>query len=380
MTSQEENVAPDKLDEQPQQLSLLKDITDQVSTQSLRLWDSLVNVVFDDKKQLNRVAGKFLETDTRQIEFEGNTLEVVRYPARIGKGEDEKEVFPMKKDYKILEALIKLAVDHADTGFYSDDEIVLTVKASYYRVYQIFKSVTGKATFNYKQIEESIDTLSKSHTVFKYNGLEIKGSLISSYVGNRTDDLKKSEFLITFHPIISRIVLMGGFRESNLQRTLEARDMFTVFLYKKFVHNFKQASRKNSYHFSMNSLLKEVPSVAGWKRVEKKVEKVSESLGKLEGDVIKKWEARKKYSEGPGQKKTIDCIFEVWFTDKFIDEQIRANAKGKHDLVVGSDGKALDYPVRNNYSSSEEYVAALQYYHAMKKEGGNQIVDKIFQK
>ncbi|MBU1468569.1 MAG: hypothetical protein KJ883_19740, partial [Gammaproteobacteria bacterium] len=79
------------MDEQPRQLSFFLDVKDPSHSQSLRLWDSLVNAIFDDRKVVNRVNGKFLETSNTKIEFENQNIDVTRYPARIGKGSEEKE-------------------------------------------------------------------------------------------------------------------------------------------------------------------------------------------------------------------------------------------------------------------------------------------------
>lgn len=368
-------------DNQPEQLALFKSLSDSlVNTQSLRLWDSLVNVVFDDKKVVNRIEGKFLLTSSRSIEFEGKNIKITRFPARIIREEDEIDVFPMKKDYKVLEGLIKLAVDNEDTAFYTGKDQTLTVRASYYQLFSLVKRVTGKMTFSYKQIEESIDVLSKANIDFNYNDIQIKGSLISSFMVKKNEDEKKSDFIIAFHPIISKIVLMGGFREANLERIMNLKDMFTIFLYKKFLHNFKQASRTNSYHFSLNNVLKEYPSVASWKHITRKIEKVIESLTKLEKvGLIKSWKATRKYSEGKGQKKTIDCVFEVWFSTIFIDEQIKANKLTNKNLNIAPDGRVVSYPNVNDFTSKTAYLEELQLWHDLEKQNKKEsIIGKIF--
>ncbi len=372
------------LEDQPLQLNLFFNISESNNSQSLRLWDSLVNAIFDDRKVVNRVNGKFLETTSTQIEFETQEIEVIRYPARIGKGNEEKEHFPMKKEYKVLEALIKLAVDDTGTEFYGSEGApdyakILTIKTTLYKLHNVFKSVTGKATYSYTQLEEALEILSKSHISFKHKNIEVNGPLISSYSKDRNSDIKNTEFVVSFHTIISRIVLHDGYREFNLKRSLNSPDMFTTFLYKKFVHNFKQASKSNHYHFSMVNLLKEAPNLNNWKEITRKIVKVNESLGKLKGDVVSKWEYERHYSSGSGAKKTTDCIFNVWFTDKFISEQIKANQSNKDALVIDMQGKVIAYPDRRDYEDNNEYVKDLKKYHSsIKDKDSAGIVKKIF--
>lgn len=374
------------LEDQPRQLNLFFNISESNNSQSLRLWDSLVNAIFDDRKVVNRVNGKFLETSNTQIEFETQEISVIRYPARIGKGNEEKEHFPMKKEYKVLESLIKLAVDDNGTEFYGSESApdyakILTIKTTLYRLYNVFKSVTGKATYSYAQLEEALEILSKSHISFKHENIEVNGPLISSYSKDKNNDIKNTEFVVSFHTIISRIVLHGGYREFNLKRSLNIPDMFTNFLYKKFVHNFKQVSKSNHYHFSMGNLLKEVPSVDSWKTMTKKVEKISESLNKLSNDVVLKWEVERKFSEGKGQKKLIDAVFKVWFTDKFISEQIKANKSNKDAMVIDHEGRVLSYPDRRDYTDNNEYMKDLERYHSStKRHDSTSIVQRIFNK
>lgn len=381
MTTDNQNTELTILVEQPQQLSLLQDVTSSLTnTQSLRLWDSLVNAVFDDQKIVQRVADKFLETSTVEIEFEGETVEIVRYPARLKSETGEIDVFPMKKDYKVLEALIKLAVDQASTAFYRGDGVVLSVKASYYRIYQVFKNATGKASLSYKQIEEALEVLSLANTDFHYKGLKIRGALISSFTQKADADLKKSEFLLTFHPIISRIVLMGGFREANLQRILSAKDMITSFMYKKFVHNFTQASKSSYYHFSLLTTMKEIPQLAKWKRMSRKIERMTETLDKLVSDgVVLRYEVDPRYSEGAGQNKVVDAVYKVWFTKEFIQEQINANKKGKpSDQRVTIDGRVVPYPHHSNFKSHNEYIKELELWHSLGEDKKQNIIGKVF--
>ena len=122
MKKDNQNIELFPIKKQPLQLSLLQDITNQaINTQSLRVWDSLLNAVFDDRKVVARVADKFLQTETIPIVFNKETIEVIRYPARMNAGNNEKDVFPMKKDSKVLEALLKIAVDNIDTAFYQGE-------------------------------------------------------------------------------------------------------------------------------------------------------------------------------------------------------------------------------------------------------------------
>jgi hypothetical protein len=375
------------MEEQPRQLSFFLDVKDPSHSQSLRLWDSLVNAIFDDRKVVNRVNGKFLETSNTKIEFESQNIDVTRYPARIGKGSEEKEHFPMKKEYKVLEALIKLAVDDNETEFYSSEDApayakTLTIKTTLYRLRNVFRGVTGKATYSFAQLEEALEILSKSHITFKSGDVEINGPLISSFTKDKRQDSNNAEFVVSFHTVISRIVLHGGYREFNLRRALNSPDMFTTFLYKKFVHNFRQASKSNHYHFSMANLLKEVPSISSWKTNTRKVEKISESLEKLTGEVVAKYEVDRRYSQGQGQKKLLDAVFKVWFTDKFISEQIVANKsdkKEKEGVVIGMDGQEVGYPNRKDYQDTTAYLKDLELYHSLsKKEGVAGIVQRIF--
>jgi hypothetical protein len=392
MTTKKEKKLPVRLEEQPVQLDLFKRITTQeTDSQSLRLWESLANAIFDDKKAVKRIDGLFLKSITEEIEFDNVIVKIEKHPARIERGEEFLDHFPLKKEYKIMEVLIKLAVDEMESGFYSSDnrwpELGITV--SLHSIYKQIKSKTGKARFSYAQIKEAIDILARSHISLKVGDNVIEGSLITSYSGNNLSDNTKASFLINFHPIISKLALNGGFRQFNISRSLSLPDIFTSFLYKKFVHNFKQAGKNNSYHFLMENLLKEVPHIAKWKKTTRKVQKVTESLNSLIGDVVLSFESEKKYAEKEsGQKAIVDCLFTVKFTQNFIDEQIKANKIKDSNVVYNDDGTMFEKPnmfvYREKYKgrkrASDEYMKDLTKWHEKNKQREENVVQRTFKK
>jgi hypothetical protein len=393
MTRKKEKKTPIKLEQQPVQLNLFKKITTQeTDSQSLRLWESLTNVIFDDKKSMNRIDGCFLKSVTEDVEFDNVKISVRKYPARIHRDGEEIEFFPLKKEYKIMEVLIKLAVDEMESCFYSSDNKWpnLGIRVSLHSIYKVIKAKTGKSKYSYTQIKEAIEILARSHISMKVGDNVIEGSLITSYTGSSLGDNMKASFLINFHPIISKLALNGGFRQFNISRSLLLPDIFTSFLYKTFVHKFKQASSTNSYHFLMENLLNEAPNIKKWGRIEKKVLKVKGSLDKLQKEgVIHSYTTEKKYVTGNGgHKKTIDCLFDVKFSKDFIDEQIRANKVKDSSIIYDDDGAVFEYPTWKNYkaTSNDEKVARSKYmsdldrWHKLSKEKEENIVHKTFKK
>ena len=108
MKKDNQNIELFPIKKQPLQLSLLQDITNQaINTQSLRVCDSLLNAVFNDRKVVARVADKFLQTETVPIVFNKETIEIIRYPARMNAGDNEKDVFPMQKRLQSFRSSIK---------------------------------------------------------------------------------------------------------------------------------------------------------------------------------------------------------------------------------------------------------------------------------
>lgn len=385
---------PVRLEQQPNQLELFKTVAiKETDSQSIRLWDSLSNAIFEDKKTVNRIEGCFLKSVTEEIEFDGVKIIVKKNPARIDRNGKEIDCFPSKKEYKIMEVLIKLAVDEVGSGFYKNNEPVLHfgLRINLHSIYKLIKGKTGKSKYNYSQILEAIDILSMSHISLISGSNIIKGSLIASYTGSNITDSKKASFLLCFHPVISKLIQERSFRQFNINRSLVQTDIFTSFLYKKFVHNFKQASHSNSYHFLLSTILKEVPSIRKWKKTENKIQKISKSLDVLTGDVVLSYVVEKKYEKCNGGKRTIDCKFTVKFTKTFIDEQIRANTIKDSSIIYKDDGTVFEYPKFPNYkekyadnkTAHTKYIADLEKWHEKKNKLKNHkesIVHRTFKK
>ena len=394
MEIKKETKSPVRLEQQPIQLEMFKSISmKETDSQSLRLWDSLSNAIFEDKKAVKRIDGCFLKSIEETINFEEVEVRVEKHPARIKKGNGFVDIFPQKKEYKIMEVLIKLAVDEIGSGFYKDNEPTLHfgLRINLHSIYKLIKGKTGKSKYSYSQILEAIDILSMSHITLKAGNNVIKGSLITSYIGNNITDSKKSSFLLCFHPIISKLIQERSFRQFNISRSLMQTDIFTSFLYKKFVHKFKQASNTNNYHFLLSSILLEVPSLRKWKNTERKIIKIKDSLNSLTDDVVLSYKAEKKYEECNGGKRTIDCKFTVKFTKTFIDEQIKANKVKNSSIIYNDDGTVFEYPKFSNYKEKysdnkkahTKYMLDLERWHEknnQRKNNKESIVHRAFKK
>ncbi len=362
-----------KLADQPKQLSFFKELSqghELYSTKTLRLWDSLIGVVFDDSKNRNRIEGKFLDIDVRRIILDDQIIKVTRIPSRVVKNDVGIDYFPSKRDYKVFELLVKLAIDKKGAEFFLDKKNkVLTLEFSFYEIHSLYKKLLGTEHLSHAQLKDSIEVLKRADMILESDRHRIDTSIITEYIleENKKDE-SKSKIFISFSSLFSRLILSGRFREANLYRILYIKDLFTIFLYKKFVNNFTQASLMNNYHFSLNSVLKEYPTIDSWKVITRKIEKVCKSLNELKGDVITTYDVERRYSDETGQKKTIDCIFTVHFTPKFVVEQKRANGLNNKSIVIDETGKILDAPKFKDYQDKEEYLKDLtDYYNKGKK-------------
>jgi hypothetical protein len=398
MTRKKEKKAPVKLKQQPVQLDLFKSVTSiETNSQSLRLWESLSNAVFEDKKAVSRIKDKFLDSITDYIEFDGVRIDIEKDPARVKEKDSEtsKEYFPLKKEYKIMEVLIKLAVDEMESGFYSSENLWpnLGIWVSLHSIYKTIKSTTGKAKYNYTQIKEAITILSKTHVSMVAGNNEIAGTLIQMHYGSDLDDNKKAHFLINFHPIISKLALEGAFRQYNLPRSLKFNGLTTCFLYKKFVHNFKQAKTgEKPYHFLLSTLEKEMPHLRKWDRTERKIQKLNESLEDMKQEgIVSTFSFNKRYTKGHGgHKKTVDCYYEVLFSKDFIREQIEANVIKDNTIVYKDDGTVFKKPNLQEYrkqfktftEANQKYMLDLDRWHKLSKQQktGENIVHRTFKK
>lgn len=381
---------PEKSKKQSIQLDLFKVVsTKETDSQSLRLWESLANAVFEGNRNSNRIEGRFLDSTIEGIEFEGVKINIEKHPARIKNSDGFVDVFPQKKEYRVLEVLIKLAVDDMDSGLYinENNELNLGLMINLYSISKTIKQQTNKVKYSYSQIREAIEILGGTRISFISEKKIVSSPLISSYFSSLGDTTKNDAFLINFHPMISKLVKAGSFRQFNLSRTLSLPDIFTSWLYKKFVHNFKQASHANSYHFLLSSILKETPSIRKWQRVERKILKITESLNILTSDIVASYITEKKYEECNGGKRTIDCKFTVKFTKTFIDEQIRANKIKDNSIIYNDDGTIFEYPTfpyykekyKDHATAHKNYMFDLENWHKKKNQRkNNKIVIEVF--
>ncbi len=345
-------------------------------SKSIRLWESLSNVIFSGNKHLKRIEGRFLDSKVDIIEFENEEIEVIKHPARVerkNKNTGDREfvdAFPQRKEYVVLETLIKLAVDDREKSFYQDEDEKkhLGLMVNIYSISQAIKAHTGTARYKNAQIKEAIEILAGSQTTFisKSAKRKVGGSLISWYTYQDSSDPRQATFLINFHPLISELVKRMSFRQINYGKVIRLKRNLSSFLYKRFVHKFIQASKTNFYHFSLSSILKELPHIRKIVRKEEQIREISKALEDLKGEnIVKHYELTREYGKGRGGKKTVDCKFEVYFTDEFIGEQIKSNSIVNQDYAYTDIGEAILKPVFDDYREKyPHYASAKRRYNS----------------
>lgn len=301
--------------------------TESVSN-TIELWESIPKYFFTPAQ-----VGK-LRTPTGHADpykqpynYQGIDCTVTIQPALIEqKKGGYKAFFPSVTEELIEEALKKILTDQ-NYGMHDPDKTETWVKFSLYMVQKELKKRGKSRSIN--QIKEAVQIMSGCVLILSKGKKELwKGTILQDLVTvEREEYIEDTGALHAARlPLfISHAIDKLEYRQFNIDRHMQLKTQLSRWLYKRFVHRYKQASMIDTYHFMYSTIKSESRYLEG-KTERNNRKKMIDALEELkERNVLMNYEI-KEFKEG---RKIIDVKYTVTAALDFRSEQKAANAAQK---------------------------------------------------
>lgn len=297
---------------------------------TIELYDAIPRFFYANQEKL-RIKGKFLDSITRQFDHKSAKYEVTISPARIVEpGGREREYFPSQREELIEDALRKLACD--GKGLFLDDIAGLT-----FTLYELQKELERNGHgYNINEIKLGLSILQKT----KIDIRTVDGTASFSFglietLGLRTQaDLKTkkgsgSKGFVRFNSLVSRSILEGTFRQLDYERVMTYRRVLPRWLHKRLSHNYVQASRINCYTITLERIIND-SGMTRYAKLADNLYQVIEALEEMkQRGTLADFKTTRIFDPTSKRKKLIGAKFELYASDAFIADAIKANVRSK---------------------------------------------------
>lgn len=296
---------------------------------AIEIWESIPKYFFTPA-QVNklRTLDGLAKPYEQQYIHKGIDCTVTIQPALIKQENGSyKAFFPSVTEELIEETLKKILADQ-NFGIHDSDKSETWVKFSLYMLQKELKK-RGK-TRSIVEIKHSIQVMSRSNLTLSKGKKELwNGSILQDLVTvDREEYIEGSGDLhIARLPLfISHAIDKLEYRQFNVDRLMSLNTQLARWLYKRFVHRYKQASLTEKYHFMYTTVQKESRYLEG--NVERNNrKKMIIALDQLkEQGVLMSYETQ----EAREGRKIIDVKYTVTSSLDFRKEQKAANLAQKN--------------------------------------------------
>jgi hypothetical protein len=238
-----------------------------------------------------------------------------------------KAFFPSVTEELIEESLKKILTDQ-NYGIHDPYKTETWVKFSLYMVQKELKKRNKSRSLD--QIKAAIQIMSQCIIMISKGKKEIwKGAILQDLVTvDREEYIEDTGALHAARlPLfISHAIDKLEYRQFNIDRHMQLKTQLSRWLYKRFVHRYKQASMIDTYHFMYSTVKGESRYLEG-KTERNNRKKMLDALEELKGQgILMSYEVRET-KEG---RKIIDVKYTVTASLDFRTEQKAANAATKN--------------------------------------------------
>jgi len=257
--------------------------------------------------------------------FNGTPFTVKIQPALIEQEDGSyKAFFPSVTEELVEEALKKIFTDQ-NLGIHDPEKMETWVKFSLSMIARELKA-RGRSRTRV-QIKQSIKIMSGSIITLYREGEEVwEGSILQDLITvSRKKYLSETDaqHVARLPLFISHAINQLDYRQFNYDRLMRCNDQLTRWIYKKFVHRYKQASFLNDYHINYSTIREESGFLQQDRAADnrKKVIKAIEEL--ISRNVLFSYET-KEHRTG---RKIVDVTYTVKPSQEFAKEQKAANKR-----------------------------------------------------
>ena len=295
---------------------------------TVELWESIPKYFFTPAQveKLRTIDG-LAKPYEQPYSYKGMDCTVTIQPALI-KQEDGsyKAFFPSVTEELIEEALKKILADQ-NYGIHDPAKSETWVKFTLYMVQKELKK-RGKSR-SIVEIKHAIQVMSLSVLTLSKGKKELwRGAILQDLVTVDREEYKEdsSSLHAARLPLfISYAIDKLEYRQFNIDRLMSLNTQLARWLYKRFVHRYKQASMIDTYHF-MYSTIKEESRYLQSNDGRYNRKKMIDALGELKGQGVLMFHEVQEVKKG---RKIIDVKYTVTASLDFRTEQKAANAVTK---------------------------------------------------
>lgn len=323
--------APEPAEFKTKQLSLFTDflVNSEKEREKLsniiNIWDSMPKYSVTTKTQNKLRQGGYLPKYERTFNYLGDPYTIEISPARIGKGDQEKEYYPSVMEEFVEDALRKLACE-PEQLYFSQKRGRVGVKFS---LYQLRKELKDRGhAYTCAEIKTSLDILSQTKIKVESGGKMIVTSPITNLVGvseKESQKDKKARWYVEFSMFLSLGLMEKTYRQYNYELMMGLRGQLTRWIYKRLVSRYTQASILTPYDCSLKMIERDSGLLNALTTPDKK-RLLQRSLEELvEKNVLMEFQSDKP-ERGP-KNKIINIGYHLRPTIEFVDEIKRANKR-----------------------------------------------------
>ncbi|MCG7879838.1 MAG: replication protein [Candidatus Thiodiazotropha endolucinida] len=313
-----------------QQLSLFQNFLasgdDSHLSNTIELWDAVPKYHVTYQRQNSIRKNGFLPTLNHEFQHRQRGYSVSISPARIRTAKGEIEYYPGPNE-EILEDVLRKMASDAGNGYLDEDRSGVS-----FSVHALKKELAARGhTRSFSEINTSLLILAGCR--IELNSDEGEGlyssAILSSLLGVTRKKLERepdARWFADFSSLVTIGIKKLNYRQFDYQRMLGHKKHLSRWLHKRLAHNYKQASRFNTYAIRLTTIQRDsamLPDV----RASQRLKRVRDTLQELVTDrVLSRWEDEEE--RGP-RNAILDVKFTLYTHQEFNQAVTAANTRAK---------------------------------------------------
>lgn len=293
---------------------------------TVELYDIVPKYIHDDVEKYRTKEG-LLKPITRNFKFKKQDMILNISPAYVF--DKEKAFFPSQREEIIEDVLRKFATDSERNEFLDDR---LSVKFSLYDLWKELKKI--KHEYNYSQIRESLEILSKTNVEIKSmdGKISFSSNMFETFgqvnANTSSDDNKSSNieeysknviYFVRFNSLVSESIKNKTWRVINYEQCMKYRKAISRWLHKRISHMFLVGNIETPFNILLSTIIRD-SGMKEYDLISGNIRQVEECIKEMiEIGSIDRYEIEKIFSKTK-KNKIEDVKFYLWVSQSFYDD------------------------------------------------------------
>ncbi len=295
---------------------------------TVEIWESIPKYFFTPS-QVERLRTPTGHADPyeRPYQYKNIDCTVTIQPALIKQDDGSYKAFFPSVTEELIEEVLKKILTDQNYGIHDPKKSETWVKFTLYMVQKELNK-RGKSR-NIPEIKKAIQIMNRCNITLSKGKKELwSGAILQDLVTvDREEYIENAQSLhaARFPLLITHAIDKLEYRQFNIDRLMSLKSQLTRWLYKQFIHRYKQASLTDPYHF-MHSTIKSESNLLQSLDNRYTRKKMTDSLEELKRhNVLISYETK----EIKKDRKIIDVKYIIRSSPEFMREQKAANAVDK---------------------------------------------------